>query len=143
LTPHIFTIPVGATSGRPPLSNYGQIIDDAINNIPTIYPNTAIDKYVIMPNHVHMLISLYNNDGRAMPAPTEQQSFMDEQQSPVPKIGRVIQQLKGYISKQIGSAIWQKGFYDHVIRDEQDYMVRWEYIDENPLKWQDDELFQE
>jgi hypothetical protein len=37
----------------------------------------------------------------------------------------------------------KKGFYDHVIRNEQDYLARWKYIDENPLKWKDDELFQE
>jgi hypothetical protein len=66
-----------------------------------------------------------------------------DQWSPVLKIGSIIQQMKGYASRQVGFTLWQKGFYDYVIRNEQDYLARWKYIDENPLKWQDDELFQD
>lgn len=118
---------VGTTIGRPPLSRNGQAIDSAINNIHTVYPSVAIDKYVIMPNHVHILISLIDNEGEKLAAP---------------KIGRIIQHLKGFASKRIGSLIWQTGYYDHIIRDDKDYLARWKYIDENPLKWQDDELFE-
>jgi REP element-mobilizing transposase RayT len=79
-----------------------------------------------MPNHVHMLIRLSANDERTLNKP---------------RIGRIIQHFKGYASKRVGFPIWQTGFYDHVIRDEKDYLSRWKYIDENPLKWQEDELF--
>ncbi|MDD4923905.1 MAG: hypothetical protein PHF74_03615 [Dehalococcoidales bacterium] len=124
--PILWDSSVGTTIGRPPLSRIGQVIDSAINNIHTVYPTVEIDKYVIMPNHVHMLISLSDNDGRILQ---------------VPKIGRVIQHLKGFASKRIGYSIWQSRYYDHIIRDEKDYLARWKYIDENPLKWEDDELF--
>ena len=51
--------------------------------------------------------------------------------------------MKRYVSKQLGKSIWQKGFYDHIIRDEYDYQIKYQYIDENPEKWIDDELYWE
>ncbi len=123
----LWDINVGTTIGRPPLSRNGQIIDNAINSISAIYPSVEIDKYVIMPNHLHMLISLSDNGELALQAP---------------KIGRIIQHLKGFVSKRIGYSVWQSRYYDHIIRDEKDYLSRWKYIDENPLKWEDDELFE-
>lgn len=61
-------------------------------------------------------------DGRAMRAPT---------------ISTVINQMKGYATKQIGFSLWQKLFHDHIIRNEQEYEKIWAYIDTNPLKWED------
>jgi hypothetical protein len=57
-----------------------------------------------------------------------------------PTISTAVNQLKGIISKQIGFSVWQKGFYDHVIRGKQDYLEIWNYIDGNPYRWQEDEL---
>lgn len=59
----------------------------------------------------------------------------------IPTISHIIQQFKGYITKQTGKSIWQKSFYDHVIRDETDYQMIWRYIDENPIRWEEDELY--
>jgi putative transposase len=115
---------VGATSGRPPLSSTGKVIDKEINKIPTIYQNVEIVKYVIMPNHIHLIISIQRNeDGRPEVAPT---------------ISRIVKYFKGSISKQIGFSIWQKLFHDHIIRNKAEYLKIWEYIDTNPLKWQED-----
>ena len=50
----------------------------------------------------------------------------------------VINQLKGRISREAGFPVWQKSFHDHVIRDRQDHQRIWEYIDNNPLRWEDD-----
>jgi len=58
-----------------------------------------------------------------------------------PAISRIVKQFKGTITKQIGFPIWQKSFYDHIIRDEKDYLVRWNYIDTNPERWGEDEYF--
>ena len=60
-----------------------------------------------------------------------------------PTVSRVVQQLKGYVSKQIGKSICQKSFYDHVIRDREDYEKHVRYIYENPLRWRNDELYSE
>ncbi|MBE5756393.1 MAG: transposase [Clostridiales bacterium] len=111
------------------LSKYGKIVDTAIQNISLFYPSLTLDSYVIMPNHIHLLLFICSDEnGRPMVAPT---------------ISRVINQLKGTISKQIGVSIWQKSFYDHVIRNNQDYEKHLQYIYENPMRWQYDELYVE
>ena len=69
-----------------------------------------------------------DESGRAMRAPT---------------ISVVINQLKGFISKQIGEPVWQKQYYDHVIRNEADYRKHWQYIEDNPAKWSEDEYYTE
>lgn len=108
---------------KPPLSNIGQIIESEINKINSIYENVEIDKYVIMPNHIHMIIILNNVNGQSKTAPT---------------ISRIMQQFKGSVSKQTGLSLWQKSFYDHIIRDEQEYQKIWNYIETNPLEWKND-----
>ena len=121
---------VGASIARPQdivLSMYGNITDNAIKNIPFKYSCVSIDKYCIMPNHIHLLLTIHSDEnGRPMVAPT---------------ISTIIQQMKGHITKQIGFPIWQKLFHDHIIRGEKDYAEIWEYIDNNPLKWQEDCFF--
>lgn len=128
---------VGAIINRPinnaqypnvELSEYGLITDDSINDISNHYPDISVDKYVIMPNHIHMILMIQNENanGRLIIAPT---------------ISTVIQQLKRNISQKIGFSIWQKSFHDHIIRNEKEYLKIWQYIDENPLKWEDDCYF--
>lgn len=116
---------VGAVSGRPndKLNNIGLIVKFGIEQISVHYPNTIIDKYVIMPNHLHILMRIENDEfnGRIISAPT---------------ISIIIGQMKRWVSKQIGYPIWQKSFHDHVIRNEADYQRIWQYIDTNPIKWE-------
>ena len=120
--------PVGADIIRPQeiLNKYGQIVELGIKQIPAHYQNIFIDRYVIMPNHIHILMRINNDDfvkGRIISAPT---------------ISIVIGQMKRWISKQIGKPIWQKSFHDHIIRDQRDYDRIYRYIEENPLKWNED-----
>ena len=124
---NLFWENVGASIARPQdvvLSGYGLVVQEAIRNISLIYPAVVVDHYVIMPNHIHLLLRIETDrDGRPMVAPT---------------VSKVIQQLKGYITKQIGWSIWQKLFHDHVIRGERDYQKIWNYIEGNPMKWNED-----
>ncbi len=46
--------------------------------------------------------------------------------------------LKEVVTKSIGYSIWQKGYHDHIIRGEADYLRIWNYIDTNPAKWRED-----
>jgi putative transposase len=62
------------------------------------------------------MILIIGNSGRAMRAPT---------------ISSVINQFKGYATKQIGFSIWQKPVFEYIIRDKEDYQIRWNYIDTN------------
>ena len=52
-----------------------------------------------------------------------------------PTVSTVVQQLKGKIARSLGAGVWQKSFYDHVIRSESDYKETWKYIESNPSKW--------
>jgi len=119
--------PVGANIVRPKLTQIGKIVDNAIKEIPNNYKDIFIDIYAIMPNHIHLIIRI-DGDGRTMFAPT---------------ISRIIKQLKGVVTKQIGKPIWQKSFYEHIIRNEADYSEIWQYIENNPLKWELDKYYEE
>lgn len=107
------------------LSNIGKIIEQNIHNIETVYPCVNVVNYIIMPNHLHLILAIDTN-GQTMFAPT---------------ITRVIKQFKGVVSKQVGYSIWQRNFYDHIIRDENDLMTKMEYISSNPEKWEEDEYY--
>ena len=122
---------VGATIGRPAyaeLTLIGMIVKNSISQIETYYPMVKVEHYVIMPNHIHLLLMINTLSGRPMVAPT---------------ISRVIAQMKGYASKQIGYSIWQKSFHDHIIRSELDYQRIWSYIDTNPARWKEDCFYME
>lgn len=76
-----------------PLSNAGTIAEHCIRQIPLRYQVVGIDKYCIMPDHIHMLLSVDAAAvGRPMVAPT---------------VSRVVQQFKGAVSKQLGRSVWQ------------------------------------
>ena len=67
--PILSSVSVGTTIGRPPdviLTKYGRIVEEAIQQIHTVYPSVHVDNYVIMPNHIHLLLFLYCDDGRPM-----------------------------------------------------------------------------
>lgn len=122
--PILSYIPVGANCVR--LSKIGNVVEEEINNISKIYANVTVENYVIMPNHIHLLVFIDRFSGRTQFAPT---------------ISRIIKQFKGIITKRLSKSIWQKGFYDHIIRDEYDFQIRWQYIEDNPYRWCEDYMF--
>jgi len=118
------SVVVGANCVRP-TPNVGIIVDAEIDRLSRVYSDVSVDKYVVMPNHVHLIIRI-ENDGRTQFAPT---------------ISRIIKQFKGSITKQLGYSIWQRSFYDHIIRNDVDYTRICQYIDENPSRWSEDEYY--
>jgi putative transposase len=148
---------VGERSALPknlPLSYIGEIVQNAILDIPSHYSNITIDNYVVMPNHVHLLIknNLYSHKNNPVEEcgglPKENgKSNVSQMGSPTndsektPSLSIIINQLKGAITKKIGIRIWQRSFYDHIIRNDQDYAAAWQYIELNPLKWEQDNYF--
>ena len=127
---NLFWTDVGAIIDRPdnvPLTNVGVIVRKSIEEIPKRYPAITVDHAVIMPNHIHLLLQIHTDaDGRSMIAPT---------------IATVVRLMKGTVSRQAGFAVWQKGFYDHVIRNDMDYRQVWDYIEGNPAGWTKDSLY--
>ena len=108
------------------LTKTGEIVNKYIlstNNI----SNLSVDKYVIMPNHIHLILTLKNQNGTSKaPSPTNT------------VISHSIATLKRFVNGEIGHNIFQRSFYDHIIRGEKDYLKIWEYIDNNPAKWMED-----
>ena len=94
-----------------------------------------IDKYVIMPDHIHAIIFLdpqeyserQNGSSRA-PTPTNRM------------LPHVISTFKRFCGKELGCSIFQRGYIEHIIRDQEDYNTRVKYICENPLRWYYDNL---
>ena len=109
------------------LSDYGKIVEKQLQNMITAYPGIQIDKYVIMPNHVHLLITLY----------TDEQSNHPQNA----RIPFLISTLKRFTNKVSGQNLWQRSYYDHIVRDEEDFLIKWNYIDNNPEKWVLDEMY--
>jgi putative transposase len=117
------------------LSPTGEIVRQEIEHISAAFIGVHVDKYVVMPNHVHLILLL---DG-------ERQG-----QSPCPTVGDVICAMKSVSTKAAnnrdgvrGRKIWQFRFHDHIIRGEREYRKIWQYIDENPQRWEKDCFFSE
>ena len=127
---NLFWMEVGAIIDRPnnvPLTNLGMIARQSIEDIPNYYSAVSVDHFVIMPNHIHLLLQINTDaDGRSMIAPT---------------VSTVVRLMKGTVYTQAGLSVWQKGFYEHVIRNDHDYREIWNYIDGNPSKWTEDKLY--
>lgn len=118
------------------LSLIGKIVNREILQIESHYDNVKIDKFIIMPNHIHMIVVITE---RMNPFPTSKKY----------DIPNIIGKFKAAVTRNVGkafmpsaiSSLWQTSFYDHIIRDEWDYRKIWEYIDENPIRWTCDRFY--
>lgn len=123
---HLFgTVGADSISARMVKKVYGEIIGK--------YDNVSSPISVVMPNHFHSIIIIERNDTEV-----------------VPSISKIVQEFKRYttceyiklvkngILKPFDKRIWQRSFYDHIIRNENDFNEIWMYIENNPLKWQED-----
>ena len=111
--------------GSPVPKPTGKIAEEYIRQIPSKYATVSVDQYVIMPDHIHILLRI--NDGTGYPSPT---------------LGNVIGWYKYQVTKQVNAQfnhssekLFQRSYYDHVIRNQHDYNEAWEYIENNPRKW--------
>ena len=112
------------------LNECGLVAKNEIENISTHFAGVHVDKSVVMPNHVHAIIVI-GCDGVA------------ERSRPFPTLSTVVGLYKSGVSKRIHEIdpdieIWQTSFHDHIIRNEREYREIWQYIDTNPMKWEQD-----
>ena len=112
--------------GKPDhLNQWGTIAEKALQEIEHHFSGVRIDNYVIMPNHVHIILIL---------------------QGECSNISHIIGQYKSAVTRQIHEAdpqraVWQTSFHDHVIRNQKDYERIWLYIEANPPNWNKDCFF--
>lgn len=114
-------------------SAFGRIAEEELRCMGERCGDVRIDKYVIMPNHLHFIL-LLGCGGNA------------ERSKPLPAVSALVGLYKSGVSKRIHALspkleVWQKSFYDRVIRSEKEYQAIWRYIDENPLQWREDQYY--
>lgn len=111
------------------LNKFGQIVQYAWYDLPKHYPHVELDTFCIMPNHVHAIIVLNDN--------------------PVAKrhpLSEVVRAFKSFSARRINSLrhsqgipVWQRNYYEHIIRNHEDYLSKSNYIMDNPLNWENDD----
>ncbi len=112
------------------LTSIGNCIEETIQYINEHYINVTIDKYVIIPNHIHLLVNVDSGGCGNPPLP----SVIGQLKSDTTKLFNDIEQTNNLI-------LWQRNYHNHIIREECDYQNVWNYIDTNPLKWQEDKYY--
>ena len=101
-------------------TNIGEAATKDIERIPVVYPSVKLTEYVIMPNHIHLLLELTDTSN---------------------SITHIINQTKGCIAKESNCFIFQKSFHDHIIRTDKEYRMIRLYIQNNQQKWKEDCYF--
>ena len=122
------------------LTACGLQVESALHFLDEHLPYLTIDSYVIMPNHVHMIVQItqsFEEGASGKPRPTKMDCPADAY---IPKL---ISSLKRYTNRSCGSDLWQDGYHDHIIRNEADYLRIWTYMDQNPVKWREDCYYEE
>ena len=103
-------------------NSWGQIAAQGLEKIEHHFPGVRLDKYVIMPNHLHAILILQGTDTNLSVA---------------------IGQFKSFVSRRIHQSspeciVWQDRYHDHIIRNQKEYEKIWLYIDSNPANWEKD-----
>lgn len=112
-------------------SDVGKIAKSCLLDIEAHFSSVAVDNWVIMPNHIHILLRIAGQAERIYPFPTA-------------NISNVVGTFKAAVTRKVRNAcihsgrLWQTSFYDHVVRNDEDYQSVWQYISGNPSKWLED-----
>ena len=112
------------------LTVIGESVKNSIEYINEKYDNISVDKYVIMPNHIHLLLQITDKSSGNI--------IIGGDTPTTTIIAKLISTFKRFSHSELGFNIWQNRSNDHIVRDEDDYLRIWQYIDENPAKWEDD-----
>ena len=111
------------------LTPEGAVVEECLLRLNDEDAGVCVDSYVIMPNHIHAIICLDGRKGGQSRPPLQ----------------RLMQRFKSISTRKLWdmgyTKVWQRSYYDHVIRHNEEYLRIWEYIAENPLKWLDDEYY--
>lgn len=124
--PSLSTVGRGLAPAGLVLSAHGKIVEDQLLALEIRFPNVKIDRYVIMPNHIHAILVLSDTEGA----------------SPRPTLSAVVGAWKSLTARLCnqrdqtpGRVIFQASFHDRVLRNEAGYLAVCKYMEENPAKW--------
>ena len=136
--------------GEMELSTLGRIVEEKYQAIPGHLDNVELGEYVVMPNHVHGIIILHDVPRRGVVStPANDSKKGDETSSlpiKLPTLGQVVAYYKYQSTKQVnsvmdspGAQLWQRNYYDHIIRNDKEHARIYAYIASNPIHMEDDD----
>ena len=134
--------PTNAIDQMIQLNNQGELIKRFLFSLKEKFPSVDVTEYVIMPNHLHLILEINNTGPIPGSAPTAENS--------IPKIiqwfkikatNEYLRHIKAGDFPRINRQLWQRGYYERIIRDEDELSRTIEYIIRNPEKWFEDELY--
>jgi len=138
------------------LNSYGVIAYNEWFNTLNIRNNIRLGNFIVMPNHIHgiVIIDTYYSEIKNNDLHQPAKEILDIPQlslnkfiSPYQTIGSIIRGYKSAVTKQINSTrlniepVWQRGYYDHIIRNKESYIRISNYINSNPVNWLTDENY--
>ena len=134
------------------LSPLGQICRQTFDGMPFLVT------YVIMPNHVHWIVQFpdRNRNSPEYPsvsavaaagpmwtsAPTPPKAANVPHATPAYTLGSLVRSFKTLVTKAHGAPVWQRSYYEHVIRNDEDFTAIYRYIQDNPARWAEDRFYQ-
>ena len=137
--------------GEMKLSKFGLVAKQQWEKLPKRFPNVELSAFVMMPNHEHGIIQIVERRGTAdilnnKDGPSSRRALTERFQKPVRgSIPTMVRSYKSAVAYRInlmngltGSPVWQRNYYEHVIRNEKELELISKYIDYNPLNWQVD-----
>ena len=119
------------------LTPYGIVAEKYLRQLNDFYEDLRVEDYVIMPNHIHLLLVIKNPPANG-PAGTPVPTAASVQNS---MVSRFLSTFKRFCNKECGGNIWQYRSYDHIVRDREDYERHLAYILHNPTRWREDEFY--
>jgi putative transposase len=135
-------------NARMRLSVIGRIVEDCWTAIPTHFHQTCVDVFQIMPNHIHGIIKIVGR-GEVSSPQTNARAFVStkkgDETSPLHNVtlGKMVAYFKYQATKRInlrtsspGRRVFQRNYYDHIIRDDIDHFFVEQYIELNPILWE-------
>ena len=115
-------------NGEIKLNELGEIVHETWLDLPNHYAEIGLDEFIIMPNHIHGIVIMKSSSAKRHALP------------------EIMRALKTFSARRInaqrgvsGIPVWQRNYYEHVIRDESSYLKITEYIQTNPLQWEKDD----
>ena len=118
------------------MNDVGRMVERCWYQIPQHYPNVRLREFIIMPNHLHGILQIVGAE--YFPPVCNTQGITRQG-----KLGSIIKGFKIGVTKQTGCSIWQRNYYEHIIRNARSYEQIAHYIVTNPMRWTSDEMFVE
>lgn len=129
----------------------GAMVEKYWREIPQHYPGIELNEHVIMPNHFHGIVhvgALLAAPQSPVAAPQIHADMKQGAASSAPTLGKIVRRFKSMSAIAVnrclnrqGQPVWQRNYHEHIIRNEEAYLKMAEYIQTNPLKWQEDTYY--